>query len=90
MRKSIDIIAEILQLRAMLDIRAFLSTLTSGWKSKRAHEMEKHNQYVTHTDRQRCANMKLYADEVNTYSKVGQEFVDFCIVVYCCGEQQPR
>ena len=39
-----DIIGEMPQLRAMLDIRAFLSTLSSGWKSTRAHEMEKHNQ----------------------------------------------
>ena len=39
-----DIIAEIGQLRAILDIGDFLSTLSSGWKSTRAHEMEKHNQ----------------------------------------------
>jgi hypothetical protein len=55
-----DIIGEMPQLRAMLDIRAFLSTLSSGWKSTRAHEMEKHNRYVTHTDGRRCTNMKLY------------------------------
>ena len=28
----------------------------------------------------RCTNMKLYAAVVNTYGKVGQEFVDFCTV----------
>ena len=76
-----DIIAEMPQLRAMLDIRVFLSTLTGGWKSTRAHEMEKHNRYVTHQDGRRCTNMKLYAAVVNTYGKVGQEFVDFCTVV---------
>ena len=64
-----DIIAEISQLRAMLDIRIFLSTLIGGWKSTRAHEMEKHNLYVTHTDGPRCTNMKLYAAVVNTYGK---------------------
>ena len=61
-----DIIAGMPQLRAMLDIRVFLSTLCSGWKSTRAHEMEKHNRYVTHTDGRRCTNMKLYAAVVNT------------------------
>ena len=76
-----DIIAEMPQLRAMLDIRVFLSTLVGGWKSTRAHEMEKHNRYVTHRDGRRCTNMKLYAAVVNTYGKVGQEFVDFCSVV---------
>ena len=29
----------------------------------------------------RCTNMKLYAAVVNTYGKVGKEFVDFCTVV---------
>ena len=71
-----DIIAEMPQLRAMLDIRVFLSTLVGGWKSTRAHEMEKHNRYGTHTNRRRCTNMKLYASVVaavvNTYGKVGQ------------------
>ena len=33
-----DIIAETPQLRAMLDIRAFLSTLSIGWRSTRANE----------------------------------------------------
>ena len=76
-----DIIAEMPQLRAMLDIRAFLSTLSSGWKSTRAHEMEKHNRYVTHTDGRRYTNIKRYAAVVNTYGKVGQEFVDLCTAV---------
>ena len=76
-----DIIAETPQLRAMLVILVFLSTLSSGWRSTRAHEMEKHNRYVTHTDGRRCTNMKLYAAVVNTYGKVGQEFVDYCSVV---------
>ena len=62
-----DIIAEMPQLRAMLDIRFFLSTHSSGWKSTRAHEMEKHNPYVTHRDGRRCTNMKLYAAVVNTW-----------------------
>ena len=62
-----DIIAEIPQLRAMLDIRIFLSTLIGGWKSTRAHEMEKHNRYVTHTSGRRCTNMELYAAVVNTW-----------------------
>ena len=43
--------------------------------------MEKHNRCVTHTDGGRCNNMKLYAAVVNTYGKVGQEFVDYCSVV---------
>ena len=43
-----DIIAEMPQLRGLLDIRAFLSALGSGWKSTRAQEMEKHSRYVTH------------------------------------------
>ena len=76
-----DIIAEMPQLRAMLDVRVFLSTLASQWKSTRAHEAEKHNRYVTHQDGRRCTNMKLYAAVVNTYGKVGKEFEDFASVV---------
>ena len=66
-KARMDIIAEMPQLRAMLDIRVFLSTLSSGWKSTRAHEMEKHNRYVTHTDGRRCTNMRLYAAVMNTW-----------------------
>ena len=73
-----DIIAEMPQLRAMLDIRVFLSTLASQWKSTRAHDIEKHKRYVTHQDGRRCTNMKLYAAVVNTYGKVSKEFKDFC------------
>ena len=62
-----DIIAEMPQLRAMLDIRVFLSKLSRRWKSTRAHEMEKHNRYVTHTSGRRCTNMELYAAVVNTW-----------------------
>ena len=69
------------QLRAMLDVRVFLSTLASQWKSTRAHEAEKHNRYVTHQDGRRCTNMELYAAVVNTYGKVGKEFEDFASVV---------
>ena len=76
-----DIIAEMPQLRAMLDIRVFLSTLASQWKSTRAHEIEKHNRYVTHQDARRCTNMQLFAAVVNTYGKVGTELVDFCYIV---------
>ena len=76
-----DIIAEMPQLRAMLDVRVFLSTLASQWKSTRAHEIEKHNRYVTHQDGRRCTNMQLFAAVVNTYGKVGKEFVDFCYIV---------
>ena len=54
-----DIVAEMPQLRAMLDVRVFLSTLSSQWKSTRAHEMEKPKRYVTHQDGRRCTNMKL-------------------------------
>ena len=71
-----DIIAEMPGLRAMLDIRVFLphnpSTASSGWKSTRANEIEKHSRYVTHDDGRRCSNMKLYAAVVNVYGKVGQ------------------
>ena len=80
-----DIIAEMPGLRAMLDIRVFLphnpSTASSGWKSTRANEIEKHSRYVTHDDGRRCSNMKLYAAVVNVYGKVGQEFIDFCAVI---------
>ena len=37
-----DIVAEMPQLRATLDVRVFLSTLANQWKSTRAHEVEKH------------------------------------------------
>ena len=60
---------------------SFYQTLASQWKSTRAHEVEKHNRYVTHQDGRRCTNMKLYAAVVNTYSKVGKEFMDFASVV---------
>ena len=64
-----DIIAEMLGLRAMLDIRVFLphnpTTVSSGWKYTRANEIEKHARYVTHEDGRRCSNMKLYAAVVN-------------------------
>ena len=80
-----DIIAEMPGLRAMLDIRVFLplnpTTASSGWKSTRANEIEKHARYVTHEDGRRCSNMKLYAAVVNTYGKVGQDFVDFSAVI---------
>ena len=76
-----DIIAETSSLRAMLDIRCFVSTLTSGWRSTRAHELEKHRRYVTHQDGRRCTNMQLYAAVVNTLGCVGQEFHDFCAAV---------
>ena len=35
-----DIVADMPQLRAMLDVRCYLSTLASGWRSARAHEVE--------------------------------------------------
>ena len=76
-----DIIAEMPQLWAMLDIRVFLSTLASQWKPTRAHEIEKHNRYVTHQDGRRCTNMKFYVAVVNTYGKVGKEFEEFCYIV---------
>ena len=80
-----DIIAEMPGLRAMLDIRVFLplnpTTASSQWKSTRANEIEKHARYVTHEDGRRCSNMKLYAAVVNTYGKVGQDFVDFSAVI---------
>ena len=80
-----DIIAEMPELRAMLDVRVFLpanpTAASYNWKSTRANEMEKHERYVTHADGRRCSNMKLYAAVVNTYGKVGQEFVEFCAVI---------
>ena len=48
-----DIIAEMPQLRAMLDIRAFLQRLVAGGN------LRKHNRDVTHADGRRCTNMKL-------------------------------
>ena len=36
-----DIVADTLQLRAMLDVRCYLSALSGGWRSARAHEVEK-------------------------------------------------
>ena len=80
-----DIIAEMPELRAMLDVRVFLpanpTAANYNWKSTRANEMEKHERYVTHVDGRRCSSMKLYAAVVNTYGKVGQEFVEFCAVI---------
>ena len=52
-----------------------------AWKSTRANESEKHSRYVKDVDGRRCSNMRLYAAVVNTYGKVGQEFVDFCSVI---------
>ena len=73
-----DIIAETSSLRAMLDIRCFVS----GWRSTRAHELEKHRRYATHQkDARRCTNMQLYAAVVNTLGCVGQEFHDFCAAI---------
>ena len=46
-----------------------------------ASTIEKHNRYVTHQDGRRCTNMQLFAAVVNTYGKVGKEFVDFCYIV---------
>ena len=80
-----DIIAEMPELRAMVDVRVFLpanpTAASYNWKSTRANEMEKHERYVTHADGRRCSNMKFYAAVVNTYGKVGQEFVEFCAVI---------
>ena len=61
----------------MLDVRCYLSTLSGGWRSARAHEMEKHQRYVTHCNGRRCSNMVLFAAVVNTYGYVGKEFQDF-------------
>ena len=76
-----DIVADMPQLRAMLDVRCYLSTLASGWRSARAHEVEKHQRYVTHSNGRRCTNMVLYAAVVNTYGYVGKEFEKFCAVI---------
>ena len=73
-----DIVAESPMLRAMLDVRCYLAALKRQWRSARAHEIEKHQRYVTHTDGRRCTNLTLYAAVVNTYGYVGQEFRDFC------------
>ena len=43
-----DIVAGMPAFRAMLDIRCFVSTLKSGWRSTRSHDIEKHTRYVTH------------------------------------------
>ena len=66
------IIPEMPELRAMLDVRVFLSMLVGGFKATRAYEMEKHNRYTIHADGRRCTTMKLFASVVNTYGKVGQ------------------
>ena len=76
-----DIVADMPQLRAMLDVRCYLSTLASGWRSARAHEAEKHQRYVTHSNGRRCTNMVLFAAVVNTYGYVGKEFEKFCAVI---------
>ena len=65
-----DLIAEMPELCAMLDVRVFLSA-TKVCTSTRSNEMEKHRRYVTHVDGRRCTNMKLYAAVLNTYGKVG-------------------
>ena len=65
----------------MLDVRCYLSTLKSGWRYAPAHEIEKHQRYVTHSNGRRCKNMTLYAAAVNTYGYVGQEFRDFCATI---------
>ena len=44
---KMDIVAESPMLRAMLDVRCYLSTLKRQWRSARAHEIEKHQRYVT-------------------------------------------
>ena len=76
-----DIVAEMPTFRAMLDIRCFVSTLKSGWRSTRSHEIEKHTRYVTHKDGRRLCNMKLFAAVVNTYGCIGSEFKDFCAAI---------
>ena len=60
-----DIVADMPQLRAMLDVRCYLSTLASGWRSARAHEAEKHQRYVTHSNGRPCTDMVLFAAVVN-------------------------
>ena len=76
-----DIVAEMPGLRAMLDIRCFVSTLKTGWKSTRSHEIEKHTRYVTRKDGRRVCNMKLFAAVVNTYGCIGNEFKEFCAAI---------
>ena len=76
-----DIVAEMPGLRAMLDVRCFVSTTKSCWKSTRSQELEKHRRYVTHRDGRRCCNMQLFAAVVNTYGSIGQEFKDFCAAI---------
>ena len=78
---KMDIVAESPTLRAMLDVRCYLSTMKSGWRSARAHEIEKHQRYVTHSNGRRCTNMTFYAAVVNTYGYVRQEFGDFCATI---------
>ena len=78
---KMDIVAESPMLRAMLDVRCYLSTLKRQWRSARAHEIEKHQRYVTHSDGRRCTNLTLYPAVVNTYGYVGQEFRDFCATI---------
>ena len=56
-----DIVAETGNFRAMLDIRCFVSTLKCGWRSTRAHEMEKHRRYVIHQHGRRCTKVERYA-----------------------------
>ena len=75
---KMDIVAESPSLRALLDVRCYLSTLKGGWRSARTHEIEKHQRYVTHSNGRRCRNLTLYAAVVNTYGYVGHEFRDFC------------
>ena len=58
-----DNIAEMPELRAVLDVRVFLPANTAAycmWKSTGANETEKHARYATHTDGRRCSNMKSY------------------------------
>ena len=64
-----DLIAEMPELCAMLDVRVFLST-AKVWKSTRSNEMETHRRYVTHVDGRRCTIMKLYTAVVSTYHTI--------------------
>ena len=73
-----DIVAEMPAFHAMLDIRCFVSTLKSGWRSTRFHEIEKHTRYGTHEDGRRFCNMELFVAVVNTYGCIGNEFNDIC------------
>ena len=68
-------------LRAMLDVRCFVSATKSCWKSTRSQELQKHQRDVTHRDGRRCCNMQLFAAVVNTYGSIGQEFSDFCAAI---------